>query len=820
MADIRINALATTATTPASDDYLALDGTAQGTRKILATNIANNVTDVILGSSGPSVKSSLSARAPRQGLVFDSSHGTTYATVTNIPAFGQGIAGSTSGDFTFAAWVREESTFAGTPIVVIGNAAGGFYCEFNSSGVPYVGVQGGSILLSTATCVVGKTYLLTYTRTGNTGTWYIDGVATNSLTDGINYTHPFANVSFASPYGLHGFCYPLAYNRCLSATEVKALYEAGAPAGADYNSASNTSVVTGFSNGGYTTFSGASATGFTAAAASGSNYVVNTPAGNTQPVLQVGSRVRVSFTATLTSGAAPTFGIRNNVGGDEGTFTVAAGSNSVIITMTQKSVSDGLGNAVFRSTGATSYAISNFSLTYLGLLLAPDAAQAGGGLTWYDTSGNAANITLPASGVSWNVPSSLILGGKWTVATPVDTTGMFNLLPSGGDYFALTLNNRSSGAAAASRRWIIGNNWNNNGDLSFLQSTSSTSTTYNTRGTFAASGNFLIGTTTDSANGKLQLATHTTSAGGIGFGTDTSLYRSQTGMLALDGLTGSLSQLDLRVGGVQKAFVAWNGGDFYLGAVVGTTVIKSSSTTALTLDSSQNATFAGAVTASTAGNYVLQLKDTRSQAADVGASIGLQGTYTGSLQTTFGSILGLKVNSTDGNFAGKLVFQTRPNGGSLTTALTLDDGQNATFAGATLKVSPSANDAAVSIVGRATGTNQAAATSRGATLTVTNLNNTDNNCEAISFQNSNELAIGSIVAQNVSHSGRTGKLYFNISNGAAPAEAFNIAADKTATFAGAIAIGNTVAAAASVASTHKVTISIGGVTYYLLASNV
>jgi hypothetical protein len=64
-------------------------------------------------------------------------------------------------------------------------------------------------------------------------------------------------------------------------------------------------------------------------------------------------------------------------------------------------------------------------------------------------------------------------------------------------------------------------------------------------------------------------------------------------MLALDGLTGSLSQLDLRVGGVQKAFVAWNGGDFYLGAVVGTTVIKSSNTTALTLDSSQNATFAG-----------------------------------------------------------------------------------------------------------------------------------------------------------------------------------------------------------------------------------
>jgi hypothetical protein len=37
---------------------------------------------------------------------------------------------------------------------------------------------------------------------------------------------------------------------------------------------------------------------------------------------------------------------------------------------------------------------------------------------------------------------------------------------------------------------------------------------------------------------------------------------------------------------------------------------------------------------------------------------------------------------------------------------------------------------------------------------------------------------------------------------------------------GAVSIGNTVTSAASVASTHKVTVVIGGVTYYLLASNV
>ena len=41
-----------------------------------------------------------------------------------------------------------------------------------------------------------------------------------------------------------------------------------------------------------------------------------------------------------------------------------------------------------------------------------------------------------------------------------------------------------------------------------------------------------------------------------------------------------------------------------------------------------------------------------------------------------------------------------------------------------------------------------------------------------------------------------------------------------ATFSGAIAINNTTAAAVAAPSTHKVSILIGGVQYYLLASNV
>jgi len=54
-------------------------------------------------------------------------------------------------------------------------------------------------------------------------------------------------------------------------------------------------------------------------------------------------------------------------------------------------------------------------------------------------------------------------------------------------------------------------------------------------GRFAANGRFLLGTTSDGANGRVQLAAHSTAAGGIGFGTDTVLYRSAAGTLKTDG---------------------------------------------------------------------------------------------------------------------------------------------------------------------------------------------------------------------------------------------------------------------------------------------
>ena len=127
---------------------------------------------------------------------------------------------------------------------------------------------------------------------------------------------------------------------------------------------------------------------------------------------------------------------------------------------------------------------------------------------------------------------------------------------------------------------------------------------------------------------------------------------------------------------------------------------------------------------------------------------------------------------------------------SNTLALTLAaTTQAATFAGTTLTLAPSAAEATITSKGRATGTNPLATTSRGGSLVLANLDTTDNNAEAVSFHNSNDLAVASIVAQNVSHAGRTGKLYFNVSNGSSPIEAFSIASTGAATFAGAVTVG-------------------------------
>ena len=412
MADIRINSLPTTATSSASDDFIAIDGAANGTRKILASNIAKNVSDVVLGVNGPSVKSSLGARAARQGLVQD---GTDSSSVS-IPAFG-------NKPWTQALWInqtqiRGSSQNSYLTVDSVAYNAPNVYLQSDSN---IFRVYNNSTILDSGYVVpLNKWKFLVVTSDTTNVKFYVDGVLVATVAETVsNYAGSITKIGGGAGSQFYGTIIPLIYNRALSASEVVSLFEAGVPAGADYNSATNTALTapTAFVNYQYDTFTGATASGFTAAETGGQACQANTANGFGITAV-AGSKFRITFDATLTSGSAPLIRIATiSVGVASPQYSVVNGANDITVTLTSPltaSTGTGAGQVRFDTSGNTSYAIANLKVYPLGLLLAPDASQAGGGTTWYDTSGNAANITLPASGVSWNVPSSQKTASGWT----------------------------------------------------------------------------------------------------------------------------------------------------------------------------------------------------------------------------------------------------------------------------------------------------------------------------------------------------------------------------------------------------------------------
>ena len=109
-------------------------------------------------------------------------------------------------------------------------------------------------------------------------------------------------------------------------------------------------------------------------------------------------------------------------------------------------------------------------------------------------------------------------------------------------------------------------------------------------GNSSVAGTLLVATTTNSSNGKLQLATHNTIAGGIGFGTDVSLIRAGAGNLQI--LSGSTTGAKLTLyapDSTSANTLSWAhpGSRFWdLGTVAG-----SVATLKLTVTSASSATF-------------------------------------------------------------------------------------------------------------------------------------------------------------------------------------------------------------------------------------
>ena len=675
-------------------ELLTTDGTNASWTDSLNTFSIPNLT---FGVGGPNARSSIAARAARQGLVFD---GTLSAEVANIPALG-------TADWTFSAWILH--TGSGEKCVIgSGNGTGGnarLGVNVNSNGD--LVFNDGALISLTASGVVpyNKYVHLVVYRSGATIYYAINGVTgTLGSAGALNIVNTNVRIGYWSSnfplIWVGSISQPLIYNRALSAAEVVALYEAGVPAGSDYNTASNTAINTSAfvngNNGGavlYNTFSGASASGFTAV----KTQVVteaNAYLGNTFSVAK-GQQFLVTFNCTLTSGTLPYLYLSDWAGSPlyNSAPLITAGANSYIVTAT----ATGTGVRVrFYNPIAdqVSYAISNFSITRLGLLLAPDAGQAGGGLTWYDTSGNAANITLPASGVTWNVPSSRYLGGNWTTSGNLTVSGGTGTIDatSGTASATLSLVGRSSGSARTAS--IVSNS---SGSLVFSSEGAGNAMTLNaSTGNLSVAYNLTVsGGTITSGSGTLTLNSSANtvvlqSAGTTALTLDSSQNATFAGATVNVSKAGNNPSFKATDGAVITKLQSQTAGDT-TGAIGTesnhTLKLITNNTTALTLDASQNATFAGAITSSrpyqdiSSGLSNIYVYSTDTAAQDKGGTIQLGGAYTGTTTITFGGVRGSKESTTAGETGGQLEFFTRANGGAMTRRAYISSTGNATFAG-------------------------------------------------------------------------------------------------------------------------------------------
>lgn len=203
---------------------------------------------------------------------------------------------------------------------------------------------------------------------------------------------------------------------------------------------------------------------------------------------------------------------------------------------------------------------------------------------------------IPANYLSWDA------SGKLTLAAS-GTNQNITLTPSGTGQVAITgyrlqLTTNSGTLApmqfvdtnTSGRTWQFGPGLGT-GDVQKF-------TLYDVTGgapvaSFMSGGKLLLNTTTD-YGALLQIGTNTNNlAGGAIFGNDTGFFRRATGLLEILG-TASECGLLLTATATDVGKLETSSNSLYLSALAGSLFLRTNGTfTALTLDTSQNATFAG-----------------------------------------------------------------------------------------------------------------------------------------------------------------------------------------------------------------------------------
>lgn len=242
---------------------------------------------------------------------------------------------------------------------------------------------------------------------------------------------------------------------------------------------------------------------------------------------------------------------------------IASGGVSVV-----SGPSSSTDNSIVRWDGTGGNLVQNSVLIVADTTGALSGFTTGVGITWHGggaITGASGSLDLTASGTNQNI-----------TLTPSGTGGVVLNSTNNTPSFALQTTGTTRGNLGTFATVNFGITANT-GALIFQSNNAEA-------GRFTTSQLLLLGTTTDSSNGRIQLATHTTSAGGIGFGTDTALYRNSAGVLVLIGTGSGDTGLNIQRSGGTSA--SWT---IYSPAGANSLIFRGGSgpQDALTIDSSQ-----------------------------------------------------------------------------------------------------------------------------------------------------------------------------------------------------------------------------------------
>jgi hypothetical protein len=678
--------------------------------------------------------------APRGGLAFDGTASTrVYSTLTgqaigtdafsvsemvriptSVPAIADGLVALASS--------ATDATAVASSFLVCLQSSGALRVQINNA------TNNGGIyvdLLGVQSAYSGKTTLITVVRSGATVAVYINGVV-QALPAYITYgtspgdfsqsiTSTYLQVGFiSSALVLRTPIYSASlYNLALSQADVTEIYELGGAVPERFKFGSQVGLITGDNS----TF--ASNTGFwgllgvPVAAIGGGVATIGSLS-----YIQVSSALTLNraYRATVNIASIASGGIVFDGGPVSAVFgTVGVKAYEFVATATRLNIGSGV--------GGTSATIDDVTLVRLGAVVHIPFTE-GAGLTAYDTSTNALNATLTATGVTWVLPPSKIVQVvDGTAAAPsisfaaqtnmgfyrigvgdlgVSVLGAYSFIFGGGGtlYGAngtarLTMPvSGSIGLVAAGTAQNITLSPSGTGQVSHIGLSNFSDTLFfgNPSGSYGritwgsaltfqagaglpftlvssngtevargfANGRFGIGTGATDSGALLQVGTDATTTNAGGIVLGTGIFLFRS---AANVLTLQASSGTACAGGfVSNLFTNGSGATMFFGtSTADSVVLRTNNTAALTLDASQTATFSAAAGATFVAKFN-HVAGTNPVALlqEGGVSKAQWSSFSGDVY--FDSLTAAK----------SVVFRS----GAQVTALTLDGNQNATFAAA------------------------------------------------------------------------------------------------------------------------------------------